>query len=415
MDNQEIKYLIHVFDSRNTAPHLYTYHFDPKTYLTETDLDSFLNYTGDLQRILYIQELIFIDPTRIPNIDIDKFQTGIIWMFDTTGCVDYSRYKQVEEFVIRYKIKPEHTHILVNARYDFELVKSIFTDPKITITEFNYGEIIALREVCFSTKEKRFLALNRSMSRYRLFNFVDLHRRGVLKNSYFSFFNIKDIYGDRKNYYTLEELDLLFYEAMIELDDSVTKEEIQDYWSDNKKDIFAGMPYSLDGEIKEVGKIAHQVISNTLHNCFSNSYFSLLTETHMFYDNAVDNSYFSMTEKTSKAVYYRHPFVIYSDANFLKRFRQSNYKTFSSVINEDYDSIMKPLERILAINDQVSILNDMDIITFKKHMFDLSDVAAHNYKTLIDHYTNLPSRVISSNETSVISDMIVKNTDRSWF
>jgi hypothetical protein len=76
---------------------------------------------------------------------------------------------------------------------------------------------------------------------------------------------------------------------------------------------------------------------------------------------------------------------------------------------------MKPLERILAINDQVSILNDMDITTFKEHMFALSDVAAHNYKTLIDHYTNLPSRVISSNETAVISDMIVKNTDRSWF
>jgi hypothetical protein len=414
MDNKEVKYLIHVLDTRHTGP-LFTFQFDLLSYECNDNLDNFLAYKGPMQPVVYIQELLFDDPSRIPNISPDKFHDKITWMVDFTGGVDQSRYYQLLNLLERFKVKFSNLHILVNSRYDLEFASEILNNKDVTITEIYYGNLIALREIISHTKGKRFISLIRNFNPYRFFNFIDLYRRGILENSYFSFFNIKDVYGDKKEHYSLEELDRIFFEVASQLSDIQLKEQLTDFWSSNRKSITEKMPYTLEGEVREVGEVGKQIVSRTLDRCFQDSYLSLLTETHMFYDNAVNNSYFSMTEKTAKVVYYRQPFVVYSDANFLKRFRQSGYQTFSPLVDETYDMLTNPVDRILSINDQIEKLNNLEIKQFKKIMFDLQVQTTHNYKQLIDHFTNLPSKVASNKPNSIISDIVLRDTHYQMF
>lgn len=74
----------------------------------------------------------------------------------------------------------------------------------------------------------------------------------------------------------------------------------------------------------------------------SDSYLSIITET--FYDGPI-----FLSEKVYYAMMYNHFFIYAGPVNSLKYLRSIGFKTFSHIIDESYDEIIDPVERIRAV------------------------------------------------------------------
>lgn len=98
---------------------------------------------------------------------------------------------------------------------------------------------------------------------------------------------------------------------------------------------------------------------------------NIITETTL-YKNSIH-----LTEKTWKAIYLGIPFVIYAPSKYyLKTLRDMGFKTFNSVINEDYDEMVsgknKIKQTINSAEELVKIWNTpqvIDICRFNQQLY----------------------------------------------
>lgn len=105
-------------------------------------------------------------------------------------------------------------------------------------------------------------------------------------------------------------------------------------------------------------------------NWYYQSKVNIITET-MLYKNSIH-----LTEKTWKAIYLGIPFVVYSPSRYyLKTLRDMGFKTFNSVINEDYDNILgnnKITQIINCAEELATIYNTpevLDICKFNQELY----------------------------------------------
>ena len=104
---------------------------------------------------------------------------------------------------------------------------------------------------------------------------------------------------------------------------------------------------------------------------FSNSRASLIPETYYY----KGHTHF-VTEKTHKAIYNHHPFVLLSTAGILDILKHRGYKTFDGICNEIYDKCSndrKRLDLVIEASEQ--------IITSEKHD-ELYSITNHNFSNL---------------------------------
>jgi hypothetical protein len=94
----------------------------------------------------------------------------------------------------------------------------------------------------------------------------------------------------------------------------------------------------------------HTVINESLYN---NSYFSIVTETLYTIDQSPGTF---ITEKTFKPIKFGQPFVIVAPAGTLAELRNLGYRTFDSVLDNQYDLIKNNTERWIAVR---KVLADM--------------------------------------------------------
>lgn len=87
-----------------------------------------------------------------------------------------------------------------------------------------------------------------------------------------------------------------------------------------------------------------------------------------------------LTEKIFKPVILRMPFVLVGCANNLAYLRSYGFKTFGQWIDESYDSIEDPIERIKAV---VKVIDGLSSKTDKElniMLQEMKDVLEHNYQ-----------------------------------
>jgi hypothetical protein len=106
-----------------------------------------------------------------------------------------------------------------------------------------------------------------------------------------------------------------------------------------------------------------------------NTYLSLITETWWH-----SESMFHCTEKTFKAMFYKHPFIMVSTRGFLRNLRKLGYKTFHGIIDESYDTEPDSATRMGKIlNEMVRIcnFNEQQLQDFKTRCLPIVE---HNFK-----------------------------------
>ena len=90
-----------------------------------------------------------------------------------------------------------------------------------------------------------------------------------------------------------------------------------------------------------------------------------------------------MSEKVYRCFTNRKPFIYLGQYQSLQYMRSIGYKTFSPIINEDYDQIKIDKVRFVEVCKQIKILANKPIKEFKNDMRKLEEICEHNYKLFI--------------------------------
>jgi hypothetical protein len=369
-------------------------HFDMKKVKITNNLDEFINDKSLLQKIVYVREHII---SRDLLIDSIKFKNlNSLFVIDFSDGTSVHTIEKLKNWIEKNQILEEKILIMTHSEHEQNLITRIIGKKQINIVVVPGPIRIALGEFLGKRYKKRFLFLSRNWSLSRLISFVDLKKRGILENCYYSFFNVKNIYLDPNtdlyDYYSMAEIEDYFAQGIQSINATNPRwaTELHEYWNDEKIKIVEDMPYLLDNETKEVpGRPGQQFISNTLQDAFTNSAMSLLVETNNF-DTP---EHFQCTEKTYKSMIYRHPFFVYATKHHLKRTCQYGFKTFFNVFDESYDTLDQWHDRIYNIHNQVEILNNMSDTEFKKTICKTIPETTHNY--------NLVMNMLIDNKSSI--------------
>jgi hypothetical protein len=126
----------------------------------------------------------------------------------------------------------------------------------------------------------------------------------------------------------------------------------------------------------------HHLFANTWGDAVINprayvdTYFSVVTETIFDYPHTF------RTEKIWKPMIMEHPFVVAANAGYYKDLRAAGFKTFDKLIDETFDSIDDPQQRVDRIADTIEHICVNGIESFWSAA---ADICKYNYHHLREH------------------------------
>ena len=90
----------------------------------------------------------------------------------------------------------------------------------------------------------------------------------------------------------------------------------------------------------------------------------------------------------------KHPFIIVSTPNFLEKFKEIGYRSFSPWINEDYDKEADDAVRMMKIVQEIKRLSNLSASELEGFLNAMREVCEHNYNLLMskkmeDFFTEL--------------------------
>ena len=178
-----------------------------------------------------------------------------------------------------------------------------------------------------------FTVLSRTHKWWRATVMTDLHRAGLLDNSYWSY---------RTDVATNEaETD-----NPIEVDTLRIRTDIEQF--------LRGGPYSCDALTHEQHNDHHIIETNH----FTDSYCNIILETHFDADGSGGAF---LTEKTFKAIKHGQPFVVVGCPGSLAALRELGYRTFDHAVDNSYDTIQNNTERWIAVRSAIAQLKSQDL------------------------------------------------------
>ena len=117
--------------------------------------------------------------------------------------------------------------------------------------------------------------------------------------------------------------------------------------------------------------------SHTYKSTYMNSYINLVSECAL----AEQCIYFS--EKTWKPLAQLQPAIFMNTPGSLAKLRELGYKTFSPFIDESYDEIEHPVERLKAISNEVKRICKKPIEEVHEWYYSILDDLLYNQKRLL--------------------------------
>lgn len=113
---------------------------------------------------------------------------------------------------------------------------------------------------------------------------------------------------------------------------------------------------------------------------YEDTYFSLIAETYFFQTHG--NIHF-FSEKTFKAIMFKHPFILISCPGTLKTLRSIGYKTFSPYIDESYDDIANDGDRLIKILYETKRLCELTPTELAEFCEVCKEITEYNYNLLL--------------------------------
>ena len=212
---------------------------------------------------------------------------------------------------------------------------------------------------------KKFLNLNRRWRLHRPLLITLLKSRNLLDEGYISFAPSDDGQDWNTVYTKLQNL----YAHHAEISNILKQHS----------DVKNLPPLYLDTDDLVTNRAIHE---NSIEHYYMETYFSIVNET-TYHENTP-----FLSEKIFKTIAMGHPFIMVTAPNSLQYLKELGYKTYEPFINESYDSIQDPGDRMLAILEEVERLCSIpDKILRKQWLPNVRTIAAYNRKLLMNNYS----------------------------
>ena len=183
-----------------------------------------------------------------------------------------------------------------------------------------------------------FTALNRTHKWWRATALADLHRQGLLDDSYWSY-NTAVTIQDR------------IEDCPIEIDTLNIRDYLTDFVSKG--------PYRADA----LSADQHNDHALTVEEHYTNSYCNIVFET--VFDADQSGGAF-LTEKTFKPIKHGQAFVVVGPAGSLRTLRSLGYRTFDHCIDTAYDRITDNTQRWLAVRATIAAIRNTNLEQFQR-------------------------------------------------
>ena len=129
---------------------------------------------------------------------------------------------------------------------------------------------------------------------------------------------------------------------------------------------------------------------------FSDSYFSIITESH--YSDTIGSLNLGFTEKTWKAITNFHPFLLVGAKNSLSKLREYGFETFPELFDEGYDD-SKDERRVEDITNELDRTLLLSISELDNIYYSMEEKLVHNFH----HFFRL-----CENETKELEKYLLK-------
>jgi hypothetical protein len=315
IDPDKLNFLVFVWETSPKLP-----------YTTYTISDEFLNLLSGIQH----QNFYFMgDFSREAHQNVDKLSVSFLNALKSKG-INTNRLIVVKNDSSRIGIH--------KIRYDNFTLNTFFF-PHFFLSTYNHmNRYIVDTDIKKTVQpDKEFLCLNRRMYHHKYKIIEELFNRGLLKDTRFTWVD---------NFVPTNKISkTLISELNINVDE------------------FDGI--QLEGDVMYGSRLSyHDEFLFTINpDWYYRSKVDIITET------ILDGDAIHITEKTFKAIYLGLPFVISASKGHLKALRDMGFKTFNSVINEDYDD-MSGGDKIKKIIDSAielaSVWNSPEVVDICK-------------------------------------------------
>ena len=114
---------------------------------------------------------------------------------------------------------------------------------------------------------------------------------------------------------------------------------------------------------------------------YENTYFSVVSETNFFKD--IGEGLF-VSEKIFRPILKKHPFILLSRPYTLNMMQNIGYKTFGSIINEDYDKEENDCKRMEMIVDEIKRLCNLSETELYEFLTEAKKITEYNYNILLN-------------------------------
>lgn len=289
---------------------------------------------------------------------------------------EYYNFLDVEDWIStlkKYNINPQQVYLLCVDENWVAWTKSQFARNEYNGVNIQSYNLLMSRVELQKEKSivKRFSALSRNYSKWRLRFYTELFNKNLLIDNFNYTFNNVNPYGKL----TVHSIDTV-KKDLVDLDFELTPSLTS--WAE-------GMPYTLTNDD------IHQKLAVDAFHMIQTAGINVIVESHFdpFWNFAghryIHPQEFSPsfpTEKTYKPIACHRPFMIFSTPWFLKEFKNLGYKTFHPYIDESYDNIQDDIERLHAIVKEVERLCNLSDADFINLMENCRKITEHNFKTM---------------------------------
>lgn len=272
---------------------------------------------------------------------------------------------------VRYKFL-RRPIILLNTEQDSE-AKEYFLNKYRMIDAYGFFHIFAAHDwyrgfryatnitlVSERTVHKAYIAFNRltgSARVYRSMLVAELAKNNLLEYGHVSYSHVCPDHGHYKE----------------NLPEAVTRYNVNEQYVNDTIATLNTLNHPLRIDHQDEEFIPnHSMVLSAVPECME-SFLYVVTET-CFWESKKH-----LTEKVFKPIILRMPFVLVGCANNLAYLKSYGFKTFDRWIDESYDDIEDPIERLQAV---VKVLDDMSSLsneTLTQMLHEMEPVLEHNF------------------------------------
>lgn len=219
------------------------------------------------------------------------------------------------------------------------------------------------------TTIKKFSSLSRNYRAWRLQLFYHLLNKNLLQDFNYSFYNIHPY--EKKSFSITKMIDdLKTFSLPI---------------TDNFLNWLYNVPYKInetDNVYNKWADVTYSAIcSSDIHLTIETHFDPFLNDNNGKYDRQFSPT--SITEKTYKPIACKKPFIMFSTPYLLEDLKSMGYKTFSNLINEDYDLEIDNTKRLNLITAEIQKILSMNEKEYSEFINKTKEICEFNYNHLL--------------------------------